>query len=102
MAFCGHVSAVGARVGVWDALLVTSLVCVSVVAGNSFALSGGAGRAADAVACMPASVFFGLLAMGWGTGFGGLAIAVEGGFSVGVLSSLTVSAEMTRVCKGPV
>jgi hypothetical protein len=64
---------------------------MSVLAGNSFALSGGAGRAADAVACMPASVLFGLLAIGWGAGMGGLPIAVEGGFSVGVLLGLTVS-----------
>jgi hypothetical protein len=64
---------------------------MSVLAGNSFALSGGAGRAADADACMSASVLFGLLAIGWGAGMGGLAIAVEGGFSVGVLLGLTVS-----------
>jgi hypothetical protein len=36
-------------------------------------------------------VLFGLLAIGWGAGMGGLAIAVEGGFSVGVLLGLTVS-----------
>lgn len=81
---------------------MTSLVCMSVVTGNSFALSGGAGSAADAVACMPASVLLGLIAIGGGAGIGGLAIAVEGGFSVGGLSGLTLSAEMTRVCKGPV